>query len=252
MIWTPGKIESYKQASEYSSFHKKLSVLAEPYLDKGWSLADIGCGPGLLALQLAPMVASIDAIDNDRVAIDDLTARLDDVALTSKSIADRIRPRLASIGDLKGESWDAVSTCFFGVNEEVLEAALPLAKRRAFIFMHGRPDADGPLAAMNDGNKFSASEMEAFLKRNKFVFKKSVMEMQFGQPFRKIEDIHSFLEEYKEFFEIQGAEYDPERCVERRVTDVEERIIKTKRYDYPYYLPKSISVALFIIRTAQT
>jgi len=249
MIWTPDKINNYKQASEYTSFHKKLSVLAEPYLDRAWTLADVGCGPGLLSLWLAPMVASIDAIDNDSAAIDDLKTRLDNVILTDRVTADKIRPRLASIEDLEGDSWDVLTLCFFGVGEEILDNVLPLAKRRALIYMHGRADTEGPLASMDDGNKFSVSDMENYLARNDLAYKKSVMEMQFGQPFRGIEDIHKFLMEYESSLEPNEAGTEPDNCAERRVTDVEERIVQTNRYDYPYYLPKSISVALFIIRT---
>ena len=237
--WTPEKIENYKQASEYSSFHRKLSVLAEPFLDESWTLADIGCGLGLIENWLAPMVSSIDAIDVDEAAINDLKARLDDVFLTSKAVAEKVAPIVASIDDLAGDSWDVITLSFFGLDEEVLGKVLPLAKKRALIFMHGRADADGPLAAEDDGSKFTATHMEDYLKENNYLYKKTVMEMQFGQPFKSIEDIHTFLSAY-------GIEGD-----DRRATDAEERIIKTNRFDYPYYLPKSISVALFIISTGK-
>jgi hypothetical protein len=252
-IWTPEKIENYKRASEYTSFHRKLSVLAEPYLDERWTLADIGCGPGLIDYWLAPMTAGIDAIDSDLAAIEDLTARVDDVFVTNRAIAEKIKPRVASVDELAGESWDVVMLSFFGVNEKVLKMVLPLAKRRALIFMHGRPDPAGPLAALYDGEKFVAAEMEAFLKERGFTFKKSVMEMQFGQPFKTIEDIHAFLSEYGEKAdrEIECIDFNFDGDMDdetiKRITDAEERIIKTNRFDYPYYLPRSISVALFII-----
>jgi hypothetical protein len=261
-IWTPEKIENYKSASEYTSFHRKLSVLAEPYLDERWTLADIGCGPGLIDYWLASMVVNIDAIDNDPVAIEYLTKSLDDAYIMNRSAAEKIKPRLATVDELGGESWDVVMACFFGANEETLEKILPLARRRILIFMHGRPDASGPLAACDDGGKFSAVEMESYLDKKGFVFKKNVMEMQFGQPFKTIEDIHAFLSAYgdesKESVEGEVSEGDNERkelssCGKsvdesvKRMTDAEERIVKTNRFDYPYYLPKSISVALFIV-----
>ena len=238
MFWTPEKIENYKQASEYTAFHKKLSVLAEPYLDREWTMADLGCGPGLLAFYLAPMVASIDAIDNDSAAIEDLKKRLDNVALTDRNTADKIRPRLAPIEDLKeGESWDVVTLSFFGVSEEVLGSTLPRAKHRALVYMHGRPDTEGPFASYPDAEKLSLAELEDYLNRKNLTYKKSVMEMQFGQPFKTIGDIHTFLSGFGD-----GSEDS-----ERYIAGAEERIIKTNRFDFPYYLPKSISVVLFII-----
>jgi len=249
MNWTPERIERYKQASDYTFFHKKLSVLAEPFLDGKWSLADVGCGPGLLALYLAPMVAGIDAIDNDSVAIGSLEARLDDVRFTDRKTAEKIRPRLAAIEDLKGEIWDVFTLSFFGVDEELLETVLPLAKHRALIYMHGRRDAEGPLASYDDGEKFTLAEMENYLAQKNLAFKKNVMEMQFGQPFRDIDDIHKFLMAYRVQLELNDTGDGSRSNVEKLLSDVEERIIQTKRFDYPYYLPKSTSVALFIIRT---
>jgi len=236
-VWTPEKIENYKRASEYSSFHRKLSILAEPYLDERWSLADIGCGPGLIDFWIAPMVSKIDAIDNNPAAIDDLTSRLEDVFATNRAIADKITPRLAALEELSAEKWDAVLMSFFGIDEKIIESLLSLAEHRAFIYMHGRDDQKGPLAVLNDGKKFSAEEMEAYLAANRYKYKKSVMEMQFGQPFKTIGDIHTFLSGFGD-----GSEDS-----ERYIAGAEERIIKTNRFDFPYYLPKSISVVLFII-----
>jgi len=249
MAWTASKIENYKVASEYTSFHKKLSVLAEPYLDGGWSMADIGCGPGLLAICLAPMVGSIDAIDNDSVAIADLKARLENSRLTDRNTAEKIYPRVASVEELRGETWDAVTLSFFGVDEKLLETVLPLAEKRAFIFMHGRRDAGGPLASFDNGKKFSVQDMESYLEQKRFVFKKTVMEMQFGQPFRGIDDIHKFLMAYRVQLELEDPENGMGDYVDRLLSEAEDDIVQTKRFDFPYYLPKSISVALFIIKT---
>ena len=249
MNWTKEKIEKYKQASEYTAFHKKLSVLAEPYIDNGWSMADIGCGPGLLAIHLASMVRRLDAIDNDDVAIADLIARLDDVSITDRATAEKVKPRLMSVEDLKGEHWDAIVLSFFGIDESLLENALPLAGKRALIYMHGRPDTEGLLASEDDGKKFSAADLENYLDQKGLAYKKSVIEMQFGQPFRDIGDIHKFLMKCRvdlETGETSNVQHDN---IEKLLTDAEERIIQTKRFDYPYYLPKSVSVALFIIRT---
>jgi len=249
MKWTPGRIENYRQASEYTSFHKRMAVLAEPYLDSEWTMADIGCGPGLLALQLANTVYSVDAIDNDSVAIDYLTKHLDDPSFADRRIAGKIWPRLASLEDLGGESWDVIALSFFGINADILDDVLPLAEQRAFIYMHGRPDTEGPLASFDDGNKFSVADMEVYLEDRGLINKKNVMEMQFGQPFRGLSDIHRFLMEYRVRLETSETGNDLKDDIERRFADIEERIVQTNRLDYPYYLPKSVSVALFIIKT---
>lgn len=243
-IWTPERIENYKNASEYTFFHRKLSVLAEPYLDENQTMADIGCGPALIDFWLAPMVSELTAIDSDPAAIDYLNTYLDAIFITNRGVADKIIPRLAGVDDLRDESWDIVLLSFFGLNEEYLEKLLPLARRRILIFMHGRPDTTGPiaLASLDDGGKFAAPEMEAYLEKKGLAYRKKTMEMQFGQPFKSIEDIHAFLSSCGD-----SAYYGDSAGFEKSMADAEERIVKTGRFDYPYYLPKSISVAMFVI-----
>ena len=242
-FWTSETIENYKQASEYSSFHKKLAVLAEPYLDRQWTMADLGCGPGLLSLQLSPMVGKITAIDDDELAISDLQARLDDVFLTNEVTANQIQPVFGDIRDLKDEKWDIVMASFIGLDRPLLDDILPRANKLALIYTRGRKDAQdhASLSEGGESEKLGVNEIEAYLEENHYAYKKSVHEMQFGQPFKSIEDIHGFLEEkYAE----EGQDKDE---AVKRIAAAEERIVKSGRFDYPYYLPKSISVALFII-----
>jgi SAM-dependent methyltransferase len=253
-FWTSEKLENYKRASEYTAFHKRLSVLAEPYLDENWTMADLGCGPGLIDFHLAPMVRHITAIDNDFLAISDLLTRLDDVFQTNKYIADRITPVHGDVRTLTDELWDVVLLSFFGTDRELLDGVLPRAKKRALIYAHGRQEAYGfaPLPDNEEDVKFDAHDIEAYLNANNYAFKKNVLEMQFGQPFRTIEDIHVFLDKYGggdrdlSCIDLGGVDAFDDDAI-KRMTDVEERIVKTDRFDYPYYLPKSISVALFIV-----
>jgi SAM-dependent methyltransferase len=252
-FWTSEKLESYKRASEYTAFHKRLAVLAEPYLSENWTLADLGCGPGLIDFYLAPMVKSVTAIDDDKRALADLQARLDDVFQTNKYMSDKITPVFGDIRALADEEWDVILLSFFGVDKTLLDDVLPRARKRALLYTHGRQETHGSATLPNDEScKFGAADIEAYLDTNHYAYKKTVLEMQFGQPFKTIEDIHIFLDKY-------GSGDRDLSCIDlgrmdaldddaiKRMTDAEERIVKTDRFDYPYYLPKSISVALFIV-----
>ena len=241
-FWTSEKLESYKQASDYSSFHKRLAVLAEPYLEEKWTMADLGCGPGLLSLQFAPMVAKITAIDNDELAISDLQARLDDVFLTDKTTADRIQPVFGDVRELDDEKWDVVLSSFLGVDEQLLDDILPRANKLALIYTRGRKESQefSYLPDSKESAKLDVGGIEAYLDSKQYAYKKSVLEMQFGQPFKTIEDIHAYM----------AAQYTgdvPDEEALKRIAAAEESIVKSNRFDYSYYLPKSISVALFIV-----
>ncbi|MDR1796927.1 MAG: class I SAM-dependent methyltransferase [Clostridiales Family XIII bacterium] len=238
--WAPEKIKHYKQASEYTAFHKKLAVLAQPYLDGGWSLADIGCGPGLLSFHLAPMVRHITAIDNNKLCIGALEAELDRIFYQNRAVAEKIEPRLMDARALGDERWDAILLAFFGANMDFFEEAFGHARERALIYTKARTQTPGMelLGAGGECTTPSGTELEAFLNERGYAYKKSAMEMQFGQPFKRIEDIHLFLAE------VEGTAGED---AERRAADAEERIVKTNRFDFPYYLPRSVGVTLFIV-----
>jgi SAM-dependent methyltransferase len=251
-FWTSEKLENYKRASEYTAFHRRLAVLAEPYLNEKWTLADLGCGPGLLDFHLAPMVKHITAIDNDTRAIADLEARLDDVFQTNKYLSDQIEPLQGDVRALTDEAWDVVLLSFFGLDKALLDDVLPRARKRALLYTHGRKEAFGAEPLPEEEGKFSVGDIEAYLGANHYAYKKNVLEMQFGQPFKTIEDIHAFLDQYGDGGrELSCIDLSREDALDddaiKRMTDAEERIVKTDRFDYPYYLPKTISVALFIV-----
>ena len=236
--WTVERISNYKRASEYTAFHKKLSVFAEPYLDELWTLADIGCGLGLINFFLAPAVKSIDCIDRDEVVINELNMQLDEVFYTNRAVAEKITPIKSDISELGDMEWDAVMMSFFGASEKILKEVLPRARKRAILLMTGRVQPGGIDLLNPLPSDLSYVEVEDYLNSAGYAFKRSTMDLQFGHPFKQIEEIQEFLLSYdngdsKEF--------------ERMAASAEERIIKTNRFDYPYYLPINVNVIQFIV-----
>jgi len=233
------KHELFRQASEYTGFHKKLGVLIDPYLNANWTMADVGCGLALLDFQLARHVASITAVDIDASALAAVEKHIDDELAANHNDAGKIRALLkdASALGADGERWDVVMLSFFGASFEEMGRLLSLSRQRGIIVMHGQ-DEEGifdPIPTPEKQER-SADKLDAYLTRKGYGFRKSIVDFQFGQPFREIDDIHEFLRSYE---------------AERLIYSVEERIIKTKRYDFPYYLPRNLRVAVFIIDTSQ-
>jgi hypothetical protein len=231
------KHERFRQASEYTGFHKKLGVLIDPYLNEKWTMADVGCGLALLDFQIAGSVASITAIDIDASALAAVENHIDDELTASRNDAGKIRTLLkdASALGADGARWDVMLLSFFGATFEELDRLLSLANHRGIVIMHGQVEEGifDPIPSPDKQEK-SADKLEAYLTRSGYGFRKSIVDLQFGQPFRAIDDIHEFLRSYE---------------AERLIYSVEERIIKTKRYDFPYYLPRNLRVAIFIIDT---
>jgi SAM-dependent methyltransferase len=249
----------FRQASEFTGFHKKLGVLIEPYLNVRWTMADIGCGLALLDFQLAGSVKSITAIDVDEDRLAEVEKHIDEELAANHNDARKIEVRRADALQLGGEHWDVVLMSFFGNSPEAVGRMLALADHRSVIIMHGheRGGLFDPVRA--DRPRMNVQEMEEYLASNGYGYRKSIVDLQFGQPFRTLEEIHEFLRE-KDFngrgvgdiienIGDDGREEDGDFDVDRLVYSAEERIIKTKRYDYPYYLPRNLHTAVFIVVT---
>ncbi|MDR0817035.1 MAG: class I SAM-dependent methyltransferase [Clostridiales Family XIII bacterium] len=260
------KIKMFRQASAFTSFHKKLGVLIEPYLDESWTVLDAGCGLGLLDLAIAPSAAHITAVDIDRAAIADLKAHIDAELRAGRGPVGRIEPVCADVRGLQGE-WDVVLMSFFGADLAEAERLIGMAKRRVIFIVHGlRPNGRFDPAPSETGGRRTVEELEIFLEEKGHRFRKSIVDLQFGQPFRTIEDIHAFLESYKMdpveipdmtgYLPNEGAVDIKNRelsaaedgfDIGRLVVSTEERIIKTDRYDYPYYLPRNMCVGIISV-----
>jgi hypothetical protein len=225
----------FRQASDYTGFHKKLGVLVEPYLDRGWDMADIGCGLALIDFHLAGAVNSITAIDRDESALAEVEKHIDDELAAGRRDAGKIHTLMkdASVVGSGGEQWDAVLLSFFSAPIEETFRLLSLARHRGVIITRGKGDEGIFDIGLSEWRgESSAEQIEEQLRRGGYGFRKSALDLQFGQPFRTIDEIHEFLRSYE---------------AERLIYSVEDRIIKTKRYDFPYYLPRNMRVTVFIV-----
>ncbi|MDR1028258.1 MAG: class I SAM-dependent methyltransferase [Clostridiales Family XIII bacterium] len=234
----------YKQAGAYTAFHKKLGVLLEPYLDKRWDVVDIGCGLAFIDFEIAPHVKSVTAVDIDAEIIDEVKEQIDEKLWGEHARKAEIAPIVADWKCLDDAAWDVVMTCFYSVPFDEMKDLLAKGRRRAILIVHGRKP-NGKFDPLEDeARKCTAEDMESYLKREGYRYRKNVAELQFGQPFKTIEDIHLFLNQFPGFAgPVLDEDFDPEK----HMLSTEERIIKTNRYDYPYYLPKSFNVAIFVV-----
>jgi hypothetical protein len=258
----------FRQASEFTGIHKKLGVLVDPYLNESWSLADIGCGLALIDFELAASVRSVTAIDTDESALADVERHIDEELAAGRKDAGKITTLRMDAAELGrgGERWDVVLLSFFGASVEETGRLLGLADHRGIILMHGQDAGNrfDPIATPEKVER-SAEKIEEYLKNGNYGYRRSDVELQFGQPFRTLTEIHEFLESYEMDPDgvalLDGAAgYAPDDNLdagdngydaERLMYSIEDRIIKTRRYDFPYYLPRNLRIAIFIVATGR-
>jgi hypothetical protein len=217
----------------------------------------------LLDFQVMGAVKSITAIDTDEGALSEVERRIDEELAANHGDAGKIKTVRKDAFELKDERWDVVLLSFFADSPEHAERMLSLANHRGVVIMHARERrgifdpvrTDKPSTTV----KNTVKEMEDHLISKGYGYRKNIVDLQFGQPFKTIEDIQEFIREKfgkGHTADPAGGEAEDgavgssgaiDADMERLAYSVEERIIKTIRYDYPYYLPRNLRAAIFII-----
>ncbi|MDR0851854.1 MAG: class I SAM-dependent methyltransferase [Clostridiales Family XIII bacterium] len=233
--WTDEKIELYVRASRYTGFHRKLAAYISPLLTENDTLTDIGCGPGLIALTLAPMVKSIMTIDVDARVTGYLTREAE------KAHVKNITTITADIADVADTACDVALMCYFGIPEERLVKILDTAKRLTVIITHGAGTAYAPSKISATVRRSYATDMEEFLCAGCYDYKRIDEKLNFGQPLKSKDEARCFFELYCK-----------ETIPEVRLKKIEKQIDQLQPTDdsiYPYFFPCLKDVAIFMIKS---
>jgi SAM-dependent methyltransferase len=221
----------FKSAIEYTAFYKKLAVLIDPYLQTSWDLADVGCGSGEIDIELAPSLNSITAIDTNIEALAKLDSQIDDLTSHGDRSAGKIVTMRAEADTLADKMWDVLLLCFYMVPEDKLIELIAKARERVILIVHEQRTGSRFEPLPEYLPLFTENELEDLIKSLGYNYRKEQAILQFGQPFKSIEDIHLYLEDYPE----------------RLRMSIEDRITHTGRHDFPYYLPNNFSASIFVI-----
>ena len=253
----PEEIKMLKDASDFTAFNEKLALLIEPHLNNQWDMADFGCGLALLDFKIAPHLKSITAIDNNEEIISEVEKTIDYELLKGNVDAGKIQTLFADTRDLASDmTWDIVMLNFYNIPFEELAILIGKARERAIIIVDGKSGNTKFLSESLNRNHYSAPELEEFFTKQGYNYKKNIIEMQFGYPFKNMQDIQAFLQKLRvDESNISkngdstgiASNIDVNSDFDKLVASLEERIIRTNRYDYPYYLPKNVSIGIFVI-----
>jgi SAM-dependent methyltransferase len=221
----------FRLAFEYTAFYKKLAVLIDPYLHPSWDLADVGCGSGEIDLELAPSLNSITAIDTNIEVLSKLDSRIDELISHGNTAAGKIVTMKADVDILADKMWDVLLLCFYMVPENKLMDLIAKARERVILVVHDQRTGSRFEPLPEYMPLFTEDKLETKIKSFGYNYKKEQAVLQFGQPFKSIEDIHLYLEDYPELLRLS----------------IEDRITHTGRHDFPYYFPNNFSVGIFVI-----
>ena len=187
-LWTAGKIELLRQAGEHTAFYRTLAAAAAPYLSSADHVADIGCGLGYLSRELSNYVNHVTAIESDDAALDVLR----------QNCPPNVTPLCANAFTyVPEEPFDAMVFCFFSHISDAAEIAVKRCRKQILVFTKNYPE-----------HRFSAGHHPieghgfpsfcTWLEETGIPYESDSLEVEFGQPFRSLEQARRFYEFYRQ------------------------------------------------------
>ena len=210
------KVESFTHGKVYDI------IVSKEFLHPEDRVCDAGCGLGLLSRALLPYCGHVTAIDRSPAAIADLTARGHDPRLTALT---------GDIRDLPPQRpYDAMVFCLFGDVEEALTVARQQC--RGTVLLIRRDYAYHRFSTGRVPVGFTAADSEDTLRHLGLSYRMERFSLEFGQPFRSLEDA-------QRFFRL----YDRSGAVEPPL----HRLVPGPGPEFPYYLPNRKELCLLAV-----
>lgn len=233
--WTPEMIRFLEDAAQKTEYYEQLAARLAALLPGGACLCDVGCGLGHLAQALCPRFAQVTALDHSAEAIDAFRRRL------GTNCPDNLHICCADAFALPQTlRFDAMIFCYFGSLPEILRVARRHCTGKTVIIRRDealhRFDLDG-----HPRTRAGAADTLATLKAQGIHCTAERLTVEFGQPFRSMEDALRFFRLYRR---------DPQRTVD--VSDVAPKLIETQNAEFPLYYPQPKRIAILSFETSQT
>lgn len=216
--WTAEMVRFMKDASAGSDYFSRLSDILRKYLAGCSSVCDAGCGLGQLSVELADRGYRVTSIDWNRTAIG---------FLEKGGRRNGIVPLCCDLNGYTPEvPFDAMIFNYFGSFEQILQI--------------GRRCCSGKLIIIRKNyrfHRFSFSPMpirshtgpgiEQHLTSLGVPFETEDFGLEFGQPFRSLDDAVLF-------FQVYSNDPDPGVIT---LENVRKKLVATENPEFPYYLP---------------
>ncbi|MBU4438409.1 MAG: class I SAM-dependent methyltransferase [Acetobacterium sp.] len=227
--WNENTIKWYQAANDYSGFFKHVADLIAPKIAGHATLCDIGCGLGLVDLELSKNLQSITCIDINKEAIASLNKSIEARQITN------IQPRLMNC-DTINESWDVIFVSFFGSRD--LEKFLPYCKK-LFAIVDQKKECKPYLEKYRSFHRNTYDNVKQQLSQKAINYSCTEVTLEFGQPLVSLDDAKNFI---KTNYAAVNDE-DLNRFLS-------QQLIETNNPDYPYYIKKNKSLGIFEIEGA--
>ena len=221
--WTPEGMAFLQDAMACCGYYPALARRIAPYLPKQAHVCDAGCGLGGLSVALLPYCRHVTAVDRAAAPLENLRQRA--------GHDPRLTVRLGDIRCLPPETpYDAMVFCLFGDVEEALTVVRQQC--RGTVLLIRRDYAYHRFSTGRVPVGFTAADSEDTLRHLGLSYRMERFSLEFGQPFRSLEDA-------QRFFRL----YDRSGAVEPPL----HRLVPGPGPEFPYYLPNRKELCLLAV-----
>lgn len=221
--WTPEGMAFLQDAMACCGYYPALARRIAPYLPKQAHVCDAGCGLGGLSVALLPYCRHVTAVDRAAAPLENLRQRA--------GHDPRLTVRQGDIRCLPPETpYDAMVFCLFGNVEEALTVARHQC--RGTVLLIRRDYAYHRFSTGRVPVGFTAADSEDTLRHLGLSYRMERFSLEFGQPFRSLEDARRFFRLYD-----RSGGADPPL----------HRLTAGPSAEFPYYLPNRKDLCLLAV-----
>ena len=228
--WTPEGMAFLQDAMACCGYYPALARRIAPYLPKQAHVCDAGCGLGGLSVALLPYCRHVTAVDRAAAPLENLRQRA--------GHDPRLTVRQGDIRCLPPETpYDAMVFCLFGGTDEILDIAARQCGGTALVVRRDFRQHQFSSGVRMAGH--TAADMEQELRRRGLTCTLRRFTLEFGQPFRSVEDALAFFRLYSRDGTVPARQ------------ELEARLEPSSWPDYPLYLPNPKPLCLLAIPAGQ-
>lgn len=231
--WEEDMICFMQDASEYNNYNQELAEKIRPYLKKDARVCDAGCGLGYLSIALSEFAEQVTAVDININAINVLKRNCERKNISNiNALCDDIEKAIPQ------QPYDDMVFCFFKNIKEILNIAKKQCNGTIFAIMRNYNNHRFSVGSYKCSSESYEYAVE-YLESKGIPFVKQTLELELGQPFRCFADA-------KRFYKLYSRDDD-----KNVITDefLSEKLQKTERTDFPFYLPHKRKLGCLWIET---
>ncbi len=229
IVWDRRTLEWFRQASEFTGYDRALARLLLDRIPCRDSLCDLGCGAGLVDMELAAHIRRVTCVDLAPVAVDGVRETARQRGLTN------ITALCADGRQLRGR-WSTVLAVFHG-DPAAYGSYFRLAVDRLLLVTHSDPRRGfGPAESQAPRREEGTSLTRDFLEKEGVRYRLTETALEHGQPFADLAAAREFVGHYADDLAPAALE-----------VFLRENLVETGDPRFPLYLPKRKPIGLFVI-----